>query len=99
MARKKPYSQMTTAELRKATKAFDQEFVPTRPLTAADKAKHRRAKVGRPRIGEGAQVVPVSIERGLLAEADQFARRHKIARSQLVAEGLRLILRRRRKAG
>jgi hypothetical protein len=100
MARKstKPYTQMTTAELRKATKEFDKEFIPTRPLTPVDRAKHRRARVGRPRIGQGSQVVPVSIERGLLAETDDFARQHNIARSQLVAEGLRLILRRRRKA-
>jgi hypothetical protein len=100
MAKKstKPYPEMTTAQLRKATKEFDKEFVPTRPLTAADRAKHRRARVGRPRVGQGAQVVPVSIERGLLAETDNFARRHNVPRSQLVAEGLRLILRRPRKA-
>jgi metal-responsive CopG/Arc/MetJ family transcriptional regulator len=40
----------------------------------------------------------VSIERGLLKEADTFARDHKIKRSQMVAEGLRLVMQ-RAKAG
>jgi hypothetical protein len=70
-----------------------------KPLSALGVSKSAgRARVGRPRVGQGAQVVPVSIERGLLAETDDFARRHNIARSQLVAEGLRLILSRPRKA-
>jgi metal-responsive CopG/Arc/MetJ family transcriptional regulator len=35
----------------------------------------------------------ISIERGLLKEADAFAKRHKIKRSQMVADGLRLLMR------
>lgn len=96
--KRKPYGKMNLAELREATREFDREFVPTRPLTDADKAKHRKARVGRPRVGQGSQVVPISIERGLLGEADALARRSKMARSQLVAEGLRLVLA-RAKAG
>jgi hypothetical protein len=99
MSKKKTFSQMTTAQLREATKEFDKEFIPTRPLTAQDKAKHRRARVGRPTIGKGAKIVPVSIEKGLLKTADEFARRYKLKRSQMVAEGLRLVMERRAKAG
>ena len=96
---KKSYSEMTTAELREATREFDREFVPTQPLTASDREKHRRARVGRPTIGKGAKIVPVSIERGLLKEADAFAKNHKMKRSQMVSEGLRLVMEQRAKAG
>ena len=50
---------------------------------------------GRPRVGLGAKIVPISIERGLLKEADSFAKRHKLKRSQMVADGLRLVMQRR----
>jgi len=69
------------------------------PLSAEHRALMRlarakaRAKAGRPKVGEGAKIVPVSIERGLLRETDAFARRHKLKRSQMVADGLRLVMR------
>jgi metal-responsive CopG/Arc/MetJ family transcriptional regulator len=44
------------------------------------------------RVDKGAKIVPVSIERGLLKEADLFAKRHKLKRSQIVAQGLRLVM-------
>ncbi len=47
---------------------------------------------GRPMVGKGAKIVPVSIERGLLKKADSYARRHKLKRSQMVAKGLRLVM-------
>jgi hypothetical protein len=91
---------MNAKELARATAEYDREWtgkgLPGKPLTAADRAKHRRAGLGgRPRVGEGAQVVPISIERGLLRRADAFAKRHKLKRSQLFAEGLRLAMHRR----
>jgi len=45
--RPKPYDQMTTAELREATKEFDEPFVAmenSRPLSPAQKDRHRQAK-------------------------------------------------------
>ena len=103
MAKRKAFDEMTTAELAAATAEYDQPWtgrgLPGKPLTAAQRAQHRRAsaraKAGRPKIGDGAQIVPVSIERGLLARADAFAQRHHWKRSELVAEGLRLVMRRR----
>jgi hypothetical protein len=102
MARHKPYDQMSADRLAKATSEYDKPSIgsglPGKPLTADDRASHRRARVhakatmGRPVIGEGAKVVPVSIERGLLRQVDRFAKRHKLKRSQLVAEGLRMRL-------
>jgi hypothetical protein len=103
MAKRKAYDKMTTAELAAATAEYDKPWtgqgLPGKPLTATQRARHRRAsaqaRAGRPKIGGGAQIVPVSIERGLLARADEFAQRHHWKRSELVAEGLRLVMQRR----
>jgi hypothetical protein len=67
----------------------------TRPLNAAERKLWQKAKrkMGRPQIGEGAKIVPVSIERGLLKEVDAFAKRHKLKRSQMVCDGLRMVMR------
>jgi len=81
------------------------EGFPSKPLRKSDKALHQRARArrlavaraaGRPMVGKGAKIVPVSIERGLLKDADSFAKRHKLKRSQMVADGLRLVM---KKAG
>jgi hypothetical protein len=101
--KQKAYEQMDTAELAAATAEYDQpwtgEKLPGKPLTGAQRAQHKRAsaraKAGRPKIGGGAQIVPVSIERGLLKQVDAYAQRHHLKRSKMVAEGLRLVLQRR----
>lgn len=98
--RHKPYGQMNTAELREATKDLDREVVGVlgRPLTAAEKKIHRDAakaakkKMGRPVKGDGAEVVAVSIERGLLKQADALGKRSKIGRSALFTEALQTLL-------
>jgi hypothetical protein len=95
MPKRKNYSAMTTAQLRAATREYDREWtdpgLPGKPLTAANRAQHRKAR-GRPMIGKGAKIVPVSIERQLLSQADAFAQRHKLKRSEMVAQGLRLVM-------
>ncbi len=99
MAKRKPYERMTAAELALATAEYDKPWtgkgLPGKPLTAAQRALHTRAKAGRPKIGGGAKIVPVSIERGLLERVNAYARRHQLKRSQMVAEGLRLLMRKR----
>ena len=76
----------------------------SRPLTRSEAARERemrkaaKARMGRPVIGAGAKQVAVTLERGLLKEADSFAKRHKLKGSQMVAEGLRLLME-QRKAG
>jgi hypothetical protein len=98
---------LTDAQKDAEVAGFDKrpEGFPGKPLRESDKALHRKARarglavargVGRPMVGKGAKIVPVSIERGLLKEVDSFARRHKLKRSQMVAEGLRLVM---KKAG
>lgn len=92
----KPYSQMNLEELREATKEFDREFVMDtfRPLTPQQRAQwnRMRPKRGRPQVGQGAAIVSVSIERGLLSRADRLAKRKKTSRAQLIARGLEHVL-------
>lgn len=90
---RKPYDQMSAAELAQATKEYDAEMVnpPGRPASPAERRKFK-AVMGRPVIGKGSKMVPISFERGLLKEADSFAKRHKLKRSKLVAEALRMFM-------
>ena len=86
---------MTAAQLKDATSEYDREWtgpgLPGKPRTSPDRSLHKRAR-GRPQVGKGAKIVPVSIERQLLTQADAYAKRHKLKRSQMVAEGLRMVM-------
>lgn len=66
----------------------------SRPLNARERKQWRRfkAKMGRPKAGEGAKTVSLTVEKGLLREADAYARRHGLTRAALVAKGLRAVL-------
>ena len=98
--KRKPYWEMNERELAAATREYDKPMpgLPGRPLTAADKKLHRavaataRRKAGRPVKGEGSEVVAVSVERGLLKQADAWAKRRKLGRSQLFTEALKSLL-------
>ena len=87
---------MTADELAEATKQFEVPLPEDagEPLTAAEQAEWDRArrKRGRPKKGKGSVNVLVSLERGLLEAADEFAREHGIARSALIAIGLRSVM-------
>ena len=52
----------------------------------------KRRGPGRPRIGKGAKRVLVTVERGLLEQADAYARRHHLTRSHLICDALRAIM-------
>ncbi len=67
----------------------------SRPLSAAERRLWRKA-IGRPTVGAGAgaEAVSVTIERGLLERANRYAKRHNLNRSQLIAEGLELVMQR-----
>jgi hypothetical protein len=92
----KPYWEMSARELAAATRQFDAEgvFEKAKPLSPLMRARLARAKRkrGRPKTGLGAKVVAISIERGLLKASDALAKRRKMTRAQLVAEGLRAVL-------
>jgi hypothetical protein len=67
-----------------------------RPLTREQRkawAKFQeRRKRGRPKVGQGAKTVSLTIEGGLLKRADAWAKREGMSRAQVVARGLELLL-------
>lgn len=98
--KRKPYTEMTTRELAKATHEFDEPFAMDRgrPLNAKERRQHRRAAQrgrGRPRVGSGSVRVNFTIGRDLLKSADQMARASGRNRSELLADGLKLLLQRK----
>ena len=89
----KPYWEMTTAELAEATRRFEGEVDiqrDTRPLTSKEREQHQRAmrRPGRPRVGRGAKVISLSLERGILESADKFAAEIGASRAQVVTMAL-----------
>ena len=91
----KPYWEMTTAELREATKEFDREFVGDTfgPPTPQQRTRFERArKRGRPRNGLGAKTISVTVEKRLLAQTDRLAKKLHVARAVLVTRGLHAVL-------
>lgn len=92
----KRFTEMNLEELRKATADLDREFIADEfgPLPPEAKVIWRRAKrkIGRPKVGKGAKVISVSVEKGLLARSDALARRLGIRRAALIARGLHRVL-------
>lgn len=77
--------------------AYDRSDV--RPFSASlrrqwDAARRtgKKSRAGRPRKDPNlkSRIVPISIDPGLLAEIDEYAKSVGVSRSRLVAEGLRL---------
>ena len=84
-------------EKERQVREFDKPFIADtfKPLTAAQRRFWERAKArgrGRPRIGNGVKVISLSVEKGLLAEADCEAKARGISRAELFARGLRSVL-------
>ncbi|MCC6580782.1 MAG: ribbon-helix-helix protein, CopG family [Phycisphaeraceae bacterium] len=93
MNKRKPYWEMTTRELARATEAFDREETNSKvqPLTEAHRKRLQQAKRkrGRPQQGQGARVISLSMERSLLEQVDDQAKAQGISRAQFVAEAIR----------
>lgn len=90
----KPYWEMNTAELREATKQFDQEFVGDtfRSATPQEQARFQHHKRGRPRNGMGSKTISVTVEAGLLAKTDRLAKKLNVPRAVLIARGLQAVV-------
>ena len=100
MATTSHYRGMTPEQLARATREYDApnptpKPVPVHPKVAAAerriRTEIRKRGPGRPKVGQGAKRVLVSIEGGLLKEADKV-RGEKMSRSDMVALGLRLAM-------
>jgi hypothetical protein len=87
---------MTTAELREATKQFDEEFVAekSRPLTPEEEALWERAKAKLPSAedGQNEQTVAIRLNKVLLDRCTALAKKKRLSRDVLVARGLRALL-------
>ena len=99
MSRKKeakPYWEMTTEELREATKEFDEEFVfeRTKPLTPKMKAlwEQAKAKGEPPANGKAEQTIAVRLDQALLKRCTALAKKKRLSRDDLIARGLRALL-------
>jgi hypothetical protein len=92
------YSTLSERELDAISSEFDREFIADTfgPMPAAERTREQRArrKPGRPRIGQGATRISVTVERGLLKELDAMARRLRLSRAQIIALGGRALLQR-----
>jgi hypothetical protein len=92
----KPYWEMTTAELREATKQFDEPFVAekSRPLTAEEQAlwESVKAQPSGAENGQTEQTVTVRLDKTLLDRCTALAKKKRLSRDVLVARGLRALL-------
>lgn len=92
------YERMSLAQLREATKQYDVEDLspprskPVAPKLQAAERRIRKNLGGRPKIGQGAKRVLITVEQGLLKEADRVAKARKMSRSELIAMGLRMAM-------
>jgi hypothetical protein len=69
--------------------------LPGEPLTPAMREQWENSKIrrrGRQKVGRGAQRILVTVERGLLEEADAYAKANGLKRAELIAEGLRVVM-------
>jgi hypothetical protein len=63
------------------------------PLTPVQRRLHARARRrGRPRKGQGSQIVSLSIEKALLRRAQRLAKAQGLSRSELFSRGLQAVL-------
>lgn len=71
-----------------------QRLARSRPLNAREREQWQRfkKKAGRPKIGRGTTNVSVSMEKDLLRQADRFARRNGMSRSELIAKAVQSII-------
>ena len=93
-SKSKPYWEMTTPELREATKEFDEEFVfeRTKPLSPKMKALWEKAKAKGSENGAAEAHIAVRLDKDLLKRCTALAKKKRLTRDALIARGLRALL-------
>ena len=88
----KPYWEMTTGELSKATKEFDQEFIGEsfQPMNEGQRARWERMK-RKPTLSK-AQTISVSIKKTLLKRSYSLAKKQGLTRDALIDRALKTVL-------
>lgn len=94
-ARKRPQA-MTVDELRESTARYDREMVIDEFEHPSAEARRRweraRQKPGRPKRGDGARIISVSVEKSLLKQSDSLAKNLGLTRARLIERGLKAVL-------
>jgi hypothetical protein len=86
----KPYDEMTTGELARATRPFDREDLsPEVPLRGEKLARYERARAKQRARSTAGKSVSITLTLALLLRVDREARRHKLTRSQWIEQTLR----------
>lgn len=90
----KPFWEMTTEELREATKEFDEEFVAERfkPLTPEMRARWEKAKAKKSEPENGECTIAVRVDKTLLDRCTALAKKKRISRDCLIARGIKAVL-------
>ncbi len=92
----KPYWEMTTVELREATKQFNEEFVgdKAQPLTPEMRARWERAKAKGSAVENGTTKahIAVRLDKALLERRSALAKKKRVSRDVLIVRGLRALL-------
>jgi hypothetical protein len=75
----------------------EQHLAESKALTKSQRVRFKRFQKranagGRPVVGKGAKPIAVTIEKGLLKEADAYAKAHGLKRAELIAQGLRRVI-------
>jgi hypothetical protein len=66
---------------------------PGRAMNPTEKRPRKRSKrIGRPPLGKGIRRVMISVEVELLKKSDHYALHHRISRSRMISDGLRLVM-------
>lgn len=90
------FEAMTPEEKEAVYREVDREIPLSelRPLNAQERKRWNKFKkrLGRPKVGRGAKLVTVSLERGRAEQIDEFLRRHGLGRSTLFARGAELAM-------
>jgi hypothetical protein len=93
---RKQYWNMTTDELREATKEFDEEFAAdqAKPLSPSMQKRWQRAQAKLAQAGNGShqQTIAVKLDKPLLDRCTALAKKKRISRDTLIARGLKALL-------
>jgi hypothetical protein len=90
------FDALSVADKEKVWNSYNREIPlsETRPLNSAERATFNRIrrKAGRPRVGQGAKVVAVTLEKGFLERVDSYAKQHNLKRAEMITKGLRIVI-------
>jgi hypothetical protein len=96
--KEKTFWEMTNAERDAMVKQYDKpiRLEDTRPLTAAERARWRRARRGPVyslRVYNGKQrTIRVRVDEYLLKKFDEFAKRNRMTRDELITRSFRIAI-------